>query len=144
MTIQAVAREDVFTVAPDTTVVDIADLMAREQVGSTVVVDGDHPIGIVTDRDLALDVIGVGADPAEKTARDVMHADLFTVEADTGVFEAINEMCEAGVRRVPIVDGDVLVGIVTMDDLLVLLAGELTNLASIIQSESPPYAAREA
>lgn len=144
MTIQAVAREEVLTVGPDTPVTDVADRLAQRRVGSAVVVEGDRPVGIVTDRDLAIDVLGVGADPTETVVRDVMHGDLFTVEATTGVFETITEMCDAGVRRVPVVDDGTLVGIVTLDDLLVLLAGELTNLASIIQSESPPYAAREA
>lgn len=143
MTIQAVAREEVLTVTPETPVVEIADKLAHRRVGSAIVVEGDRPVGIVTDRDLAIDVLGVAADPAETVARDIMHGDLFTVEADNGVFETINEMREAGVRRVPLVDGDALVGIVTLDDLLVLLAGELDNLSSIIQSESPPYAARE-
>lgn len=140
MTIHAVAREAVVTVGPRTNVVDVADVMAREQVGSVVVLDDERPVGIVTDRDLAIDVLGVGGDPMEVTAGDVMQDDLFSVEASTGVFEAINEMCDAGVRRVPVVEGDVLVGIVTLDDLLVLLAGELADLASIVEAESPPYA----
>lgn len=140
MTIHAVAREVVVTVGPRTNVGDVADVMAREQVGSVVVLDGDRPVGIVTDRDLALDVLGIGADPSTVTAGDVMREDLFTIEASTGVFEAINAMCQAEVRRVPVVEGDQLVGIVTLDDLLVLLAGELADLASIVEAESPPYA----
>jgi len=144
MTIHTLAREAVVTVAPDTPASDVADLLAREQVGSAVVVDGDRPVGIVTDRDLAIDVLGVGTDPAAKTAGDLVEGELFTVESGTGVFETIDAMREANVRRVPVVEDGRLVGIVTLDDLLVLLSDELANLTRIIEAESPPYAAKGA
>lgn len=140
MTIHTVARQDVVTIEPATPVSDIADLMARERVGSAIVVDAGQPVGIVTDRDLAIDVLGVGADPTETTAMDVMQDVLVTATADMGVFEAINEMAREGVRRLPLTSDGELVGIVTLDDLVVLLAGELVNLASVIDAESPPRA----
>lgn len=141
MTIQAIARDEVVTIRPDAPITEVARTMAEERIGSLVVTDDREALlGIVTDRDLALDVLGAGKDPDTVTARDVMAEDLFTVDADAGVFETINEMCDAGVRRVPVVDGDRLSGIVTLDDFIVLLSGELENLAAIIQAESPPYA----
>lgn len=139
MTVGDLARTDVVTVTPETTAVDIAMTLADENVGSAVVVEGNDPVGIVTDPDLAVTVIAEGADATTLTAADVMTGDLFTVEPTEGVFDVLAEMCDAGVRRVPVVDADGLAGILTLDDFLVLLATELGNLAGVVESESPPY-----
>ena len=139
MTIADLARTDVVTADPETTISELAFTMANERVGSVVVVEDGAVAGIVTDRDLALDVLGTGADPMEYTAGDVMTPDPLVAEADAGVMDTVRAMCEASVRRVPVVEGDRLAGIVTLDDFLVLLAGELSNLAGVVEAESPPY-----
>jgi CBS domain-containing protein len=118
----------------------LAFTMANERVGSVVIVDGTDVLGIVTDRDIALDVLGTGADPEAYTARDVMTPDPLTVEAGDGVMDTIRAMCDSAVRRVPVVEDGRLVGIVTHADFLVLLATELSNLAGVVEAESPPYA----
>lgn len=69
-----------------------------------------------------------------------MVTDLFTLDEDDGVFEAMQATAEEHVRRAPVVDADgTLCGIVTLDDVLVLLVEEFARLAEIIRSESPPY-----
>lgn len=140
MTIHALARTDVVTVNPDATILEVATAMADNSVGSVIVTEGETPLGIVTDRDLAIDVLEAGTDPAEVTAREIMTEDLFTVDVDDGLFDVITWMREQNVRRVPVMDGDTLAGIVTLDDFIVLLANELGGLADVIQAESPPYA----
>ena len=140
MTVATLARTDVVTADPAATISELAFTMANERVGSVVVTEGDSVVGIVTDRDIALDVLGTGADPEAYTARDVMTPDPLTVEADAGVMETVRAMCDGAVRRVPVVEDGRLVGIVTLDDFLVLLAGELSNLAGVVEAESPPYA----
>ncbi|MFW5900815.1 MAG: CBS domain-containing protein [Halodesulfurarchaeum sp.] len=70
---------------------------------------------------------------------NMMTEDPVTVAVDTGVFELCNRMCEEGVRRMPVVDDGELAGIITLDDLTVLLTGELGNLAGVIEAESPTY-----
>jgi CBS-domain-containing membrane protein len=80
-----------------------------------------------------------GNDPGTLTAADVMSADPVTVDVDTGVFDLCTEMCNHEVRRMPVVDDETLVGIVTLDDLLVLLTAELGSLVDVIGAESPPY-----
>jgi CBS domain-containing protein len=139
MTVRDLMREAVVTATPETTVTEVAELARTENVGSVVVVDGDEPVGIVTDRDIALRIVADGADPASTTASDVMTPDPTTVDVGAGVMEVSREMVGAGVRRMPVVDGDELVGIVTLDDLNRLLVGELGNLAGVIAGESPPY-----
>jgi len=127
------------TAAPDTPVSDVAKTMRDENVGSVVVVDGEEPVGLVTDRDVAVRIAADRLDAGEMDAEAVMTEDPVTVDVETGIFELSERMCEADVRRMPVLEDGALVGIVTMDDLHVLLVGELDNLTDVIRSESPPY-----
>ena len=141
MTVEDVARTGVLTASPDQSAGNLATVMKEENVGSVVIVDGDdHPVGIVTDRDLVLDVLEPREDPSQVTAGDVMTEALVTVDPDRGVLDAIEVMHEHSVRRLPVVDSaDAMAGIVTLDDLVRLLAEELETLAAIVEAESPPY-----
>lgn len=118
---------------------EMVQVMRDEKVGSVVVEDDGTPVGIVTDRDIALRVLGEGDGSSGVTAGEVMTGDPVTADAGDGVYDVVRKMCSEEVRRIPIVDEGELVGIVTLDDLVVLLAAELQNLSGVIQSESPPY-----
>ncbi|WP_049915962.1 CBS domain-containing protein [Haloferax mucosum] len=141
MTVRDIARpkDELVTATPDTSVQELAKMMEDRMVGSVVVADGDSIEGIVTDRDIALKCVGSGDDISETTAKDVMTEKPFTVDANTGVYELFRLLHEHGVRRAPIVDDGKLSGIVTTDDLLVLLEDEMHELTEIIRAESPPY-----
>lgn len=139
MALADLMREAVVTAAPDTPVSDVAKTMRDENVGSVVVVDGEAPVGLVTDRDVAVRIAADRLDAGEMDAEAVMTEDPVTVDVETGIFELSERMCEADVRRMPVLEDGALVGIVTMDDLHVLLVGELDNLTDVIRSESPPY-----
>ncbi|MFP4632099.1 MAG: CBS domain-containing protein [Halobacteriales archaeon] len=149
MPISDVARRNVVTASPDTTVPMLAKEMREFDVGSVVVVDDDEPVGIVTDRDLSVRVLAeaegieVGSEAdlgiADLTAHDVMTHGAFAVDADDSVLEVLSDMCAENVRRVPVVEDGELAGIVTLDDFVALLATEFNNLASVIVKESPPY-----
>lgn len=139
MPIEDLARTEVVTADPATPVTDLARTMEDEGVGSVVVTDGDEPLGIVTDRDLTLRVIGEGADPSALTAEDVMSSDLTAIESGAGFYEAADLMAENGVRRLPVLEGDSLVGIITADDLTELLADEQQHMAEIIRAQRPEY-----
>jgi len=140
MPVKSIARgvEQLVTAGPDTTVRDLAQLLQEGAVGSVVIVEDDEPVGIVTDRDLALEVINRDLD-FDTPAKDVMTRDPVTVEADTGVFEMCEKMKHNKVRRMPVVEDGDLVGIVTLDDLVVLLQDEMEDIADVIRSEAPPY-----
>ncbi|WP_418284200.1 CBS domain-containing protein [Halorubrum sp. DTA46] len=139
MPIDDLARSDVVTAGLETPVADLATTMAEESVGSIVITDGDTPVGIVTDRDLAVRVLGDGLDPGEQHAGDVMTDDLTTIERTAGFFEAATLMADNGIRRLPIVEGDSLVGIITADDLTELIADEEQQLADVIRAQRPEY-----
>lgn len=139
MTISQMARTEVVTVTPDTVATEVSEVLEEENVGSVVVVEGDEPVGIITDRDLALQVVGEDVLADEVTAAELMSEDLFTVQDDEIIYDVLAAMDEAGVRRVPVLDGDELVGIVTLDDFLVLLTSELDHVSGVVQSGVPEY-----
>ncbi|MFC3958328.1 CBS domain-containing protein [Halovivax cerinus] len=140
MPVQNLARSTVVTAEADEPVSKIASRMDDEHVGSVVVTDGDEPVGIVTDRDLATRVLGNGSNPDDTTAADVMSEDLTTVTDSDGFYTAAERMAENGVRRLPVTDADGnLEGIITADDFTELLADEQAQLSSIIQAQRPAY-----
>ncbi|WP_247728650.1 CBS domain-containing protein [Halovivax limisalsi] len=140
MPVENLARSEVVTAETSADVTDIASRMDDEGVGSVVITDGDEPTGIVTDRDLAIRVVGEGSDPSELTAEDVMSDDLTTVQESEGFYTAAERMADAGVRRLPVTrDGGDLAGIITADDFTELLADEQAQLSTIIQAQRPEY-----
>lgn len=139
MPIQDLARSEVVTATRETPVEELARTMEDEDVGSIVITDGEEPVGIVTDRDLALRVVGAAVDPTEQTAEDVMSGDLTTIESTAGFYEAADTMAETGIRRLPVCEDDVLVGIITVDDVTELLADEQQHLAKVIRAQRPEY-----
>jgi CBS domain-containing protein len=140
MAIGEVCNREVVVVRSGTSVADAAQLMRTHHVGDVVVVrengGRNEPIGIVTDRDLVLEVMAEELDPNLLTVGEIMGSGVVVVKEDTGVFESIRYMRENGVRRMPVVDGcGGLAGMVSMDDLLELLAEELMHLSRLTQFE---------
>jgi len=133
-------RETVFTTR-ETTVATAARLMRHHHVGTLVVVEEMNggrrvPVGIVTDRDVVIEVMATGLDPNAITVGDIMGPELVTARESEGVLETMQIMRYKGVRRLPIVDKDgQLVGIVSIDDLLEVLAEEFSELAKIMARE---------
>ena len=127
--------KSVVTAAPEASLAAVARQMQERNVGAVVVVDGSKPVGILTDRDLALELGARGTSPHTPVVR-VMTTPIQTVSGEEGVFAATQRMREANVRRLPVVDEDgCLVGIVTLDDLLRMLSRELSNLVEGIKPE---------
>lgn len=140
MAIGHVCTRKVVIAYPETPVVEAARLMREHHVGDLVLVAGTQsqrlPLGIVTDRDLVVEVLAREAPLPGLTLGEIVTQDLVTAREDEGVFEAIELMRAKGVRRMPIVDAQgVLVGIVSLDDLLEILAEELGALAKLISRE---------
>ena len=123
-------KKDVATVGTDESIRKVAHVMRDRNVGEVVVVNAKQkPLGIVTDRDVALAVAVDEKDP-DTPVKDVISSELITIGDDEGIFNATQYIMGYQVRRLPIVDSEgKLVGIITMDDLLGLLARELGNLA---------------
>jgi len=141
MPIGDVCVRDVVVSGRDTTVRKAAKLMAQHHVGNLVVVREEIggrtvPIGIVTDRDIVRNVVAEALDPATFTLGDLGARELVTAREGQGVFECLQDMRRNGIRRMPVVDGDGgLVGIISLDDLIQLLAEEMGELAKLIAQE---------
>lgn len=124
----------VAVVEPDTTALVVAQVMRKHHIGALVVVDAQEksrPIGIVTDRDLVLGLMAEGLDPEVFTAGDIMSVNLVLARPDMDAMDAVQLMNAHRLRRLAIADEQGrLVGIVTMEDLLVLLTRELATLVT--------------
>lgn len=136
MPVGEICNREVVVAERTTTIVEAARMMRRYHVGDLVVVDEDQgrrvPVGMVTDRDLVVEVIAREQPFASCTVSAIMSATVVCVPETAGVIETIQLMRSHGVRRVPVVNaGGALVGILAADDLLDLLAEELSALARI-------------
>jgi CBS domain-containing protein len=98
---------------------DIARQLADNDIGSVIVCDPDRQLqGMVTDRDLAVGVLAAGLDPESTTAQDLVSGrEVVTIGADDSVDEAIRTMKEHAVRRLPVIDGQQVIGMVSQADL---------------------------
>lgn len=140
MSIGDLCNRDVAFARRDTTAQAAAKLMRHYHVGSLIVIDDSGgkrvPVGIVTDRDIVLEIYALDLDPKVITVGDIMNPELFTVPETFGVMETTQLMRMKGVRRIPIVDSEGgLAGIVTVDDVLEVLADELNELARTVSHE---------
>jgi CBS domain-containing protein len=126
---------NVVTGGPEETLAGVAFRMQEHNVGTVVIVDKQRPVGIITDRDLALALGAQGLSP-ETAVRKVMSQHVLAIPEDMSIYTATRFMRDRQVRRLPIVDReDHVVGIVTLDDLVRFLGRELYNLAEGIKQE---------
>jgi CBS domain-containing protein/uncharacterized protein (DUF2267 family) len=121
--------------SPETRLYDAARAMEDNHVGAVLVHDGQGLVGIVTDRDLGLKVIGDDLDAFEFHLSDVMSSPVATVVSSATVAEVVELMLDRHVRRIPIVDGREVLGIVTLDDLLLEEAVDSATLAGIVRRQ---------
>ena len=129
---------DVVTAQRDTPIRTVISSMAENNVGSVVVLDDDEetPIDVVTDRKVALALEGQ-PDIAEQNVEKLITGDLIAGKTEMTVFEALDMLSEAEIRRLPIVDDDgKLQGIVTLDDLLVFFGNKLSDSLKVISAQS--------
>lgn len=129
----------VVTIKPDAALADAAELMREKHVGFLVVVDEADPwrrtpIGVLTDRDIVVQVFAPGAEAAALTVADVMTRDPVTASEQEDLGELLTKLREAGVRRAPVVgvDGG-LVGVIAMDDAIELVTNLLCDISGLIR-----------
>ena len=127
------------TVAADASLVEAAQLMRARHVGFLVVTpDGGEgpPIGVLTDRDIVVEVISEGVDPTSVTAADAMTREPLVVAYDATPEQVLAQMRAFGVRRAPVIDrSGQLVGVVALDDILDWLADAIGNAAAVVRHE---------
>lgn len=135
MSISSLLTRSCVTASPEDQLVDVARSMEKENVGAVVVTKQQRPVGIITDRDLALAVCSQGLSPHERVS-NIMTCPVETLSWNDDILSATRKMMELGVRRLPIVSRDAeLIGLVSLDDLLMLFSRELNNMAEGIRAE---------
>ncbi|CAG4884425.1 conserved protein of unknown function [Georgfuchsia toluolica] len=137
MAIGEICSRVVTFVKTNDSIVTSTELMRKQHIGSLVVIDGrdgkNIPVGMFTDRDVAVGVVAIGLDPALTTVGDVMSPELVCVREDAGVAEVMALMRQKGMRRLPVVNAaGELVGLIAADDLIRLLGEEMSDLAKMI------------
>jgi CBS domain-containing protein len=114
--IQDVMSQNPSTCESSASVADAARVMASQEVGPIPVVESGRLVGVVTDRDLVVLVLAEGRDPQSTTVGEVASTDLVTVSPEAGLDEALALLARHQVRRLPVVEGEQLVGIVAQAD----------------------------
>jgi CBS domain-containing protein len=128
-------------------IVQAAGLMREYHVGALIVVDNDDdgpaPVGIVTDRDLVVEVLAAGAPPEQLTVADVMSNRVLTADEDEDVLDALERMRRGGVRRMPVIDASGrLCGVISADDILQCLADAIVGLPQLFRQQREQEARR--
>ncbi|MCH8324085.1 MAG: CBS domain-containing protein [Thaumarchaeota archaeon] len=100
------------TISSALTISDAAKIMAEKMVESVIVFEGESVVGIITDRDILSDVIAAGLDPLKVKVSQIMRKPLITIPKDATVRDAINIMAEKNIRRLVVMDGSRLLGLV--------------------------------
>jgi CBS domain-containing protein len=132
--ISEVMTRDVRATEPSASIVDAAKTMASEDIGPIPVVEGGRIVGIVTDRDIVVRVIATGKDPRSTTVGEIASSDLLTVSPDDDLDAALTMMAQNQVRRLPVVEGDRLVGILAQADVARL--GEEKKTGEVVEEIS--------
>ena len=141
MNIGEICVRNVIDCRATTSVADAARLMREQHVGDLVVVEargGKHfPIGMITDRDITIEVVALNVSVDRLAIGDIMSRDLISVAESEDVFRTLQLMRRKSVRRLPVVDRQgALVGILALDDLLEILAEEMTLMVKLIARQS--------
>jgi CBS domain-containing protein len=142
-----ICMRDVVVATAETTVAAAAKLMRRHHVGTVVIVAATNggapvPLGIVTDRDIVVEVTATDLDPSTITIGDITRGELVTIGAEENALDALSVMRAKGVRRLPVVNAEGrLLGLVAFDDLLDLVSEQLSALSRIVGHEQAREAA---
>ena len=138
MSLERFTRRELVTVTPDSSAEDVARIMRARHVGAIIVVENGRPLGIVTDRDLVVRLLADGWTHSAPV-RAVMTRELILAHVDDAIDHAFFTMRKYGIRRLPIVDASgSLIGMVALDDLLVLLGGEVSSVVETVLDNRGP------
>ena len=110
--------EKPIVLSPLDTIKECAEEMEKHHVGTIIVKESDKAIGIISEQDVVRKIIAKGLDPYKMRLKDIMEKNLVTIKPDTDIFEALIKMRDLNIRHLPVVDGDNLLGLLTLKDIL--------------------------
>lgn len=142
MNVGNICKRQIVTLTPRSDLLAAAELMREKHVGFLIVVEPEpqaqygRPVGVLTDRDIVISVVARGADPTLLTAGDVMNRELVLAEESDSVDQALRTMRRMGVRRLPVIGSrGMLTGVLSLDDVLDLLATEIGEVSGTVRNE---------
>lgn len=140
MSVGEICNRNVAVVAKESSIQEAAELMRKRHVGDLIVVGHDHnrkiPIGILTDRDIVVELIAKKVPADAVTVGDIMSYELVTAMEDDDMLQTLKLMRAKGARRLPVVDaGGSLVGVLTVDDIVELIAATLSDVSKLIERQ---------
>lgn len=137
MKVRDIMTTQLVTVAPSATVADAARKMRDADIGNVLVTDDGRPVGIITDRDIAVRVVAEGKDVNQAQVGDFMSTELITGLPDWDVEDAAEILAEEQIRRLPVVENGRLVGIVSLGDIAVQLMEEEVTAEALERISEP-------
>lgn len=140
MTLKTICNREVLIASKNDSILEAARLMREYHAGDVVIVEERngmrYPVGILTDRDIVVELIAKNIGIDSVTVGDLMCRDVLFAQEDDDVLDAIKMMRQKGIRRLPVVDkAGALVGIVTVDDLIDMISEQLSDIVGIIGRE---------
>lgn len=117
MKVKDIMTDDLAVISPDATVIEAAQLMQKHDVGAVPVCEGTNIVGLVTDRDIVVRNIAHGKDPNHTPVRDVMTTEVKSISPETNISQAAEIMATQQIRRLPVIEDDRLVGMLSLGDL---------------------------
>jgi CBS domain-containing protein len=139
MNVSEICRTDVVTIKQDASICDAAKCMRDYNVGSLIVVEQENkaPIGIITDRDIVVKLLAEDKSIRDMKVSDIMSESLLVLHESEDMIDIIDAFCDKGVRRAPVVDDNNQVcGIVAADDILAVIADELSGMADLVKRQA--------
>jgi len=138
MLVRDIMKREIVVVDPNISAREASKIMAKYEIGSLIVVEDNKPVGILTERDI-LNLVAKNEDLDEVKVEDVMSKDLITIEPDKKIEDAVDLMVKHKIKRLPVVENDKIVGIVTTSDIIVAEPKLVEAIASLISLKIPGY-----
>lgn len=137
MQVKDIMGRELYSAPSTASVRDVAQIMLRHNIGSVPIVSGDRLVGIITDRDLAVECCTANADLQKTPVADFMTTNPITCRSDLDLSDACDLMAKHQIRRLPVVDGGRLVGIISLGDLAVCLSQDQSVLNALARISVP-------
>lgn len=138
MLVRDVMRKNVVVAKPSITIREASQVMGELHIGSLIVREGEDIVGILTERDVLL-AVAKGVNTEETVVEEIMSKDVVTIEPDKKLEDAVELMIEHKIKKLPVVEGKKLVGIITASDIVVVEPKLIANIASLLSLRLPGY-----
>jgi CBS domain-containing protein len=137
--VRDVMSKEVKVVRPDTSIKEVVATMNKFSIGSVIVIQGDRPVGIITERDILQRLVEPCLAPESITARQVMTSPLFTISEEASIEETAQLMARKKVKRLPVISGGKLVGVITYTDIVTKVPTMLSILEELVRPQHRSY-----